>query len=169
MIWKKKKRIKISENFNKSITEINNNNEEKIKNNLIEIILQKDKTYSPLSLYFIIENDLIISQSEINKYFDIIINDIGLSKEIKFLNIYKKALYNSNFDNDEYLMKIINPLLVNENAWKSHALYLLGEYYYSKNNNIKAKKYLNDIVVLNNANENIKLEAQKRLQRDLSE
>ena len=39
-----------------------------------EIINDKDKTYSPLALYFLIDNNLISSVNEANEYFDIIIN-----------------------------------------------------------------------------------------------
>ena len=35
-----------------------NDNKEKIKNSLIELINKNDPTYSPLSLYFIIDNKL---------------------------------------------------------------------------------------------------------------
>ena len=162
---KNKNKIEISEKFNKSIMNFDQIN----KNNLVEIILEKDKTYSPLALYYIIENNLIDSNEEINKYFDIIINDLDLEKNIKLLNIYKKAIFNSNFENEENMIKLINPLITDANPWKSHALYLMAEYYYSKNQKIKAKEFYNNIIILNSSNANLKLEAQKRLQRDLSD
>ena len=64
---------------------------------------------------------------------------------------------------------ILNPLIKSESVWKSHALYLMAEYFYSKNERKKSKEFFNQIVNLENANQEIKLESQKRLNRDLSE
>ena len=46
-----------------------------------KIIKEKDKTYSPLALYFLIDNKLVKSNEEINSYFDIIINEVKVEKE----------------------------------------------------------------------------------------
>ena len=40
-----------------------------------------------------------------NKYFDILINEIGLDRENKNLTIFKKGLYNSEFANESELLK----------------------------------------------------------------
>ena len=40
-------------------------------------LIEKDKTYSPLSLYFLLDNGIITEKNEINELFDIIINEIG--------------------------------------------------------------------------------------------
>ena len=45
----------------------------KIKNEMIDIVNKKDKTYSPLALYFLIDNNIISSDKEINELFDIIL------------------------------------------------------------------------------------------------
>ena len=112
---------------------------------------------------------MISSKEEVNLYFDIIINELKLNKTIKDLNIYKKALYNSDFSSEEEILNIINPLIKENNIWRSHSLYLIGEYYYSKNQKQKAKEFFEKIISINNTNPEIKLEAQKRLQRDFSE
>ena len=163
------KRIKISNLYKNTILNFNENNKDKTISNLKEIINEKDDTYSPLALYFIIENDLILSQDKVNEYFDKIIYDLNLNKTIKNLNIYKKALYNSNYQSGEELLKILDPLLQSDNAWRSHSLYLMGEYYFSKNQKQKSKDFYEKIVKMEEANEDIKLEAQKRLQRDFSD
>ena len=144
----------------------NNNN---IENEMIEIINLKDKTYSPLALYFLLDNNIINSKKKINELFDILIKDIKLDKEIKNLIIYKKGLYNSEYENENNLLKILNPLMNSESIWKSHSLYLLAEYFYSKNEKQKAKEFFEKIITLENSNPQIKLEAQKRIQRDFSE
>ena len=45
----------------------------------------------------------------------------------------------------------------------------MAEYFYSKNEMQKSKEFFNQIVNLENANNEIKVESQKRLNRDLSD
>ena len=92
-----------------------------------------------------------------------------MDKEIKNLNIYKKGLYNADDVNESDLLNILKPLINSESIWKSHALYLMAEYFYSKNEKQKSKEFFNQIISLENANKEIKLESQKRLNRDFSE
>ena len=135
----------------------------------MEIINEQDPTYSPLSLYFIIDNKLISNQSEINSYFDILIEKTSLDREIKNLVIYKKALFNADQAQESDLLNILNPLINSESVWKSHALYLMAEYFYSKDQKQKSKEFFNQIMQFRKSNSDIKLQAQKRLNRDLSE
>ena len=136
---------------------------------MIEIVKAKNKTYSPLALYFLIDNKVITSNEEINSLFDIVIDNQKLDKEIKNLIIYKKALYNADFETENKLLIILNPIINSDSTWKSHALYLLGEYFFSKNEKQKSKEFFEKILVLENSNTNIKLMAQRRIQRDFSE
>ena len=103
---------------------------------------------------------------EINQYFNIIINEINLDKEIKNLIIYKKGLYNSNSATEEELLNILNPLINSESIWKSHSLYLMAEYFFSKNEKQKSKEFFEKILEMEESNPQIKIEAQKRLRRD---
>ena len=164
--FKKNNRLKISEKYNQILLSKNLNNN---LNELKEIILLRDKTYSPLALYYIIDNNLTVSDNEINEYFYIIINEIGLDENLKYLNIYKMSLFNAKLENESKLLRIIDPLINSDNIWKSHGLYLLGEYYFAKGDKLKSKKYFNEIVLNKNTNSKIKIEAQKRIQRDLSD
>ena len=167
--FKDKTKIKISNLYNSTIIDYSQNTKNKTKENLLNIIEEKDPTYSPLSLYFIIDNELITDKEAINSLFDFIINKISLEKEIKNLIIYKKALYNADFINENELLNILNPIINSNSIWKSQALYLVAEYFFSKNEKRKSKEFYNQIINLENANSDIKLEAQKRLNRDLSE
>jgi len=166
---KKRNKIKIADQFNTVMINYKVEKKDKIIIDLITIVNKQDATYSPLALYFLIDNDLIEKKNEINKLFDVLINEIKLEKEIKNLIIYKKALYNSGHVNENELIKILNPLINSKSIWKSHALYLLAEYFYSKNEKEKAKEFFNQVLILQNINSDIKLETQKRLNRDLSE
>ncbi len=167
--FKKRKKIKISDQYNLIITEYSEKNKKITNNALVELINKKDPTYSPLSLYFIIDNQLIEEPSKINDLFDIIINDVSLEKEIKNLIIYKKALYNADKSSENDLLKILKPLINSKSVWKSHALYLMAEFFYYKDQKQKAKEFFNQIISLENANQDLKIESQKRLNRDLSE
>ncbi len=167
--YQDRKKIKISDAFNTITINYSESNKEKTAKDLIQIINKKNSTYSPLSLYFIIDNKLINEKKIINELFDVIIDETSLDKEIKNLNIYKKALYNANDTNENDLLNILNPIIKSESVWKSHALYLMAEFFYSKNEMQKSKEFFNQILNLENANQEIQLEAQKRLNRDLSE
>ena len=112
---------------------------------------------------------MISSKEEINTYFDLLIDDLNLEDEIKNLIIYKKGLFNSNFTNENQLLDILNPIIKSQSIWKPHALYLMAEYYFAKNEKQKSKDFFNQIVILENANSKIKVEAQKRLRADFSE
>ena len=159
----------LSNRYNRTI--INYNGGDKINTalNMKEIIEDKDSTYSPLALYFLIDNNLVENQNEVNQLFDIVINKTSLETEIKNLIIYKKALYNSDFINENELLDILKPLINSSSVLKSHALYLVAEFFYSKNEKQKSKEFFNQILSTINANQDIVKEAQKRLSRDLSE
>jgi len=167
--YKTNKKKEISNKFNLTTLTHSENTKEITVQNLVEIINEQDPTYSTLSLYFIIDNKLISNQSEINNYFDILIEKTSLDDEIKNLVIYKKALFNSDQAQEGDLLNILNPLINSKSVWKSHALYLMAEYFYSKDQKQKSKEFFNQIANLEDANPDIKLQAQKRLNRDLSD
>ena len=167
--YKTNKKKEISNKFNSTTLSHSDNTKELTIQNLVEIINEQDPTYSPLSLYFIIDNKLISNQSEINSYFDILIEKTSLDEEIKNLVIYKKALFNADQAQESDLLNILNPLINSKSVWKSHALYLMAEYFYSKDQKQKSKEFFNQIANLEDANSDIKLQAQKRLNRDLSD
>ena len=167
--FKKNQKIKLSNSYNSIIIEYDDTKKIKSAENLIEIINKKDPTYSLLSLYFIIDNNLISDKNQINTLFDILIKETSLDKEIKNLVIYKKGLFNADEINENELLSILNPLIKSESIWKSHALYLLAEFFYSKNEKQKSKDFFNQILNLKNSNPDILKEAQKRLNRDLSD
>ena len=167
--FKSSSKEKLANKFNSIVTNFETGKKENINNNLIEIINTKDKTYAPLAFFFLIDKNLITSSDEINSYFDLLINEVLLDKEIKNLTIYKKGLFNSNFVDENQLLDILNPVIKSESIWKAHALYLMGEYYFSKNEMQKSKEFFDQIVNLKDISLKIKTEAQKRLITDFSE
>ena len=167
--YKTNKNIKTSNKFNSATLEYSKNPKDISIKKLLEVINDNDPTYSPLSLYFIIDNELISDHNKINDLFDIIIEKTSLDKEMKYLVIYKKALFNADYLKENELLKILNPIINSESVWKSHALHLMAEYFYSNNQKQKSKEFFNQIMTLENPNIEIKTQAQKRLNRDLSD
>ena len=167
--FKKSQTIKISDIYNSTIINYSSETKDETINKLIEIVNKKNSTYSPLSLYFIIDNRLILNQKEINDLFNILIEDTPLEKEIKNLIIYKKGLYNADKVDENELLEILRPLINTKSIWSSHALYLIAEFFFSKDEKQKAKDFFNKILEIDNANQDIVKETRKRLSRDLSD
>jgi len=166
---KERAKAKLASKFNITILNFKIEEKQKTIDTLTNLINKNDTTYSPLALYFLIDNNLLDNKNEINRLFNELINETTLDEEIKNLIIYKKALFNSGFASENDLLEILNPIINSESIWKSHALYLIAEYFYSMNQNQKAKEFFNQILLLPNANKGIKLESQKRINRDLGE
>ena len=167
--YEKENMERLANKYNVTIIEYESGNKSKTLKSMKDIIEEKDKTYSPLAFYFLLDNDLITSQEQINKYFDILINKIGLDNENKNLTIFKKGLFNAEFADESELLSILNPVIKSESIWKPHVLYLMAEYYFARNEKKKSKEFFEQIVILKNVSEKIRLEAQKRLRSDFSE
>ena len=168
-IYKDGHREQLSEKYNSALINYEGGDKSKTTQIMKEVIEDKDSTYSPLALYFLIDNKLIKNKAEINDLFDIIIKKTPLENEIKNLIIYKKALYNAEISSENELLNTLSPLINSKSVWKSHALYLIAEYFYSKKEEQKAKEFFKQILETENANQDIIKKAQKRLNRDLSE
>ncbi len=164
--YKEDKRLKISDQYSSALIFYDKNNPSSSIKIMKDIINIKDSTYSPLALYFLLDKNLLTNKEEINKYFDILIEETNLDKQVKYLIIYKKGLYNSDSASEEQLLDIFQPLINSDNLWRSHSLYLIAEYFFSKNEKQKSKEFFQKIIELENANPQIKIEAQKKLQRD---
>ena len=166
--YKKGLRVSISDRYNSAVIEYEDKNKSEIVLKMKEIVLEKDSTYSPLALYFLIDNNLI-DKKDTNNLFDVLINKTKLETEIKNLIIYKKALFNADTSNEKEFIDLLNPLINSSSVWKSHALYLAAEYFYHNKEKQKSKEFFNEMLSLENANQDLIQKAQKRLNRDLSE
>ena len=108
-----------------------------------------------------IEKNLEIE--EIFKQEKILENEFNSNLKI---NLSSTPISNS-FKNN--LIKMIDPLIKSDSIWKSHGLYLMAEYFYSKGEKQKSKEFYQQIINLENSNPKIKIETHKRLNRDFSE
>ena len=167
--YKENKKIDLANKYNLLVAKFETENKDNIISELKNIIEIKDKTYSPLAFYFLLDNNLLDSNDEINNYFDILINEIELEKEIKNLIIYKKGLFNSDFVDENSLLVILNPIIKSESIWRPHALYLMAEYYLAKNQKKKAKDFFEQLISIEDVNPRMKIESQKRLRANFSE
>ena len=168
-LFKDGKKKEISNRYNSIVIDYQIGNELKVAQTLKEIVNAKDRTYSPLALYFIIDNKLVKDKNEINDLFDVLIDKTSLETEIKNLVIYKKALFNADLVNELELLNILNPLINSNSIWKSHALYLMGEFFFNNGEYQKSKDFFQKIISIENSNPEIMINAQRRLNRDLSD
>ena len=105
----------------------------------------------PQYLFFLILNQNLISDyKELSVLFDHLLANNKFEKEVRNLLVYKKALFNSNFVNESELLEGIKPLLNKDTLWRPHALLLLGDYFVSKGEYLKAKEFYTQILSINN-------------------
>ena len=147
----KEKKIKLTADLYVSAKiDLNNNQKVKAKDTLIKIIESNNPTYSALSLFLLIDANLIENERKLVEFFDHVLSNNKFEKEIENLIIFKKALSQSNHVDEIELLTTLNPLINSDSIWKPHALLLLGDYFYSKNELSKAKEFYSKILSLKN-------------------
>ena len=145
----------LSENYVKARIYLEDGNKSEAINMLKEVIYANDSIYSTLSLFLIINQNLIEDYAELSTLFDHLLENNRFEVEIKNLLIYKKALFNSNYITETELLEDIKPLLNDETLWRPHALLLLGDYFVSKKEYLKAKEFYTQILSMNNLQKNL--------------
>ena len=148
----KKKKI-ITENYITAKIYLENNERDKAKNILKEIVFTNNSTYSTLSFFLLLNEDLISDKNEKINLFEYVLNNNRFDKETKNLIIFKKALFESNFVNEFDLLMSLKPLINENTIWKPHALLLLGDFFYSKKEFQKAKEFYSQILLQKNINQ----------------
>ena len=152
---KEKKKILLSENYLQAKIYLESGDRNKAISTLKEVIFANDPTYSTLCLFLIMNQNLITDYKELSALFDHLLTNNKFSKEVRNLLIYKKALFNSDFFNESELLESIRPLLDTETLWKPHALLLLGDYFVSKREYIKAIEFYQEIFTINNLHKDL--------------
>ena len=158
----------LSDKYNRAVIDYESGEKSLTSSLLVEVIEDKDSTYSPLALYFILDNNLIDDQDTISDLFDKVIS-INKDDELRNLIVFKKALYFSDKYTESKMLEILNPLLNSESIWKQHAFLLMGDYYFHKKQYSKSKEFLEKITQLSDVNPKIKLDVERRLNRDFNE
>ena len=117
---------------------------------LMENIINKGhRFYSPLALYFIIDNNLETDSLKIINFFDKILSINTIDKENLNLIRIKKAIFLFNTEDEDLIIKTLNPIINSDSVWRNITIKLISDYFLSKDQKIKANEY---IQLLNNKN-----------------
>jgi len=95
-----------------------------------------------MALYFIIDKNFEKDTSKVIYFFDKILKNSSIDEEKLNLITIKKAIYLINLDNEEQIVKTLNPIINSKSGWRNIAINLIAEYFLSKNQNVKAEEYL---------------------------
>jgi tetratricopeptide (TPR) repeat protein len=160
---KESKKILLSENYVQAKFYLENGNKSEALNTLKKVIFANDSTYSTLSFFLILNQNLISDYKEISILYDHLLENNKFEKELRNLLIYKKALFISNSIIESELLETIKPLLNTDTLWKPHALLLLGDYFMSKGESIKAIEFYQQILSINNLHKDLYDQARSQL------
>jgi len=138
----KKSEIKLSENYTQATIQFNQKKTNQSKLLLENIIEKNHKFYSPLALYFIIDNNLESDSLKIISFFDKILKIRSIDKENLDLIKIKKAIFLFNLGNEESIIKTLNPIINSDSVWRNMAIKLISDYFLSKDQKTKANEYI---------------------------
>ena len=161
---KENKKILLSENYVTAKIHLENGEKLEALKILKKVVYANEPAYSSLAFFMVLNEDLIQDHKEISSLFNHLLENNKFDKEIRNLLIYKKALYLSNYVDELKLLEEIKPLLIKKDSvWKAHALILLGDYFVSKKENLKAKDFYLQILSINNLQKEFYDQAQSQL------
>ena len=160
---KEKKKTFMAESYIEAKVLLETGEKNKAKDILKTIILSNNSTYSSLSLFLILNENLIVDQKELLNLYNHLLENNKFEKEVKNLIIFKKALFQTNFENESELLETAKPLLYSDTVWKPHILLLLGDYFVSKKQNLKAKEFYIKILSLKNLHKELYDQARSQL------
>ena len=159
----KKKKISLSDDYVQARIYVENGKSKEALILLRSIVFSNDSYYSTLSFFYILEKNLITDRKKIMSLFNHILKKNKFDKEIENLIIFKKAIFESSYLDESDLLKTVGPLINNENLWKPHALMLMGDYFLSKKENLKAKEFYLQILDIKNLNKELYSQAKSQL------
>ena len=143
---KEKKQIDFSNHYIEAKLYLQKGEKDKAKKILRKLVYKSNATYSSISLFLILSNNLIVNEEDIFNLFKHTLENYQFDEEIKNLIIYKKLLFQSNFSVESEMIEVAKPLLNSNSLWKPHVLMLLGEYFVSKKEHQKAKEFFIQIL-----------------------
>jgi len=159
------KRITLSDDYMRAQIYINEGEKNKAKILLEKIIFKNDPTYSSLSLFLLLNEDLVTDNNKINDFFNHLLKNNKFEKEMKNLIIFKKLL--TQFDNlqESELLSISKPIISSDSVWKPHVLLLFGDYFMSKEEYVKASEFYEKILSTKGANQEFYDQARLKLRK----
>ena len=150
---KESKRIALGDDFVQAQIYINHGEKDKAKKLLEKIIYENDSTYSSLSLFLLLNEDLIKDNNKINNFFDQLLKNNKFDSEIENLIIFKKLLTQFDYLEESELLNISKTIISSNSVWKPHILLLFGDYFMSKKEYIKAREFYERVLLTKNANQ----------------
>jgi hypothetical protein len=161
--YKENKRVLLTESYIQAKIYLEQGSEDMALKTLKDVFFLDDPTYSSLSFFLIINENLITDEKEISSMFNHLIKNNKFSKELENLLIYKKLLHNSSYVDEVDLLKSAKPLLNSKSLWEPHALLLLGDYFVGKGEYVKAIEFYQKIFLIKNLNNRIYNHARSQL------
>tara|TARA_B110000971_G_scaffold102542_1_gene105431 strand:- start:618 stop:1199 length:582 start_codon:yes stop_codon:yes gene_type:complete len=139
---KKESEIKLSEKYTQASIQFKQNNINESKLLLENVIDKGHKFYSPLALYFVIDNNLETDPLKIISLFDKILKISSIDKENLNLIKIKKAIFLFNVNDEELIIKTLNPVINSKSVWRNLAIKLISNYFLSIDQKTKANEYI---------------------------
>jgi predicted negative regulator of RcsB-dependent stress response len=137
-----KKEIKISEDYTLATINFKEKKRDEAKKLLENIIIKSHRFYSPLALYFIIDNNLETDSLKIINFFDKILLIKSIDEENLNLIKIKKAIFLFELGDEDTILKTLNPIINSKSVWREMAIKLISNYFLSSNQKTKANEYL---------------------------
>ncbi len=163
-VSKERKKILLSENYIQAKIYLESGNKTEALEILKKVIFSNDPTYSTLSFFMILNENLVNDNNEVSRLFDYLLENNKFDKEIRNLLLYKKALHKSNYVEELKLLEETKTLLNNEESvWRAHVLLLLGDFYFSRKEYIKAKDFYIQTLSIKNLHPDLYVQANSRL------
>jgi len=137
-----KKNIQLSEKYTQAVILLNQKQSDESKLLLEDIIKKKNKFYSPLALYLIIDRKLENDPKKIIVFFDKILKIKSIDKENLNLITIKKSIFLFKSGKEELVIKTLNPIINSNSVWRNMAIKLLSDYFLFNNQKGKADEYI---------------------------
>ena len=138
----KKNIINLSKQYTQASIFVSQNRLEEGRFLLEGIINKSHKFYSPLALYLMIDNNIETDSLKIITFFDKILKINYNDKENLNLIKIKKAIFLFNLDNEELIIKTLNPVINSNSVWRDMAINLISDYFLSRDQKTKADEYI---------------------------
>ena len=161
--YKKKKHNLISGKYVEAQILIEKGKKDQAKEVLREIIYENNHTYSTLSFFLALNENLVTEKEEIINMFNYLIEKNDFETEIKNLLLFKKAIFLSNYSDEEKLISTVKTLINSETVWKPHALLLMGDFFYFKKEFLKASEFYEQILSIKGLNRGFYEQAKNQL------
>tara|TARA_Y100000590_G_scaffold445738_1_gene578279 strand:- start:130 stop:750 length:621 start_codon:yes stop_codon:yes gene_type:complete len=146
------KKTNLSEDYIKAKIMLSQKKQKEALDVLKKIVEEEDNTYSVLSLYLIIDQELEQDDKKVLNYFEKVLSINSLKNEDLNLLRFKKAIFVSRYGNEKEILDLLNPIINSDSVWKVQSVKFIADFYFSKKEYKKADQYYSTLLNLENAN-----------------